>query len=224
MESGPKDNQALQFKELFFVSNMFSLLRLAAIPALWYYLAKPEQKSSYIALFILVLAGVTDWLDGFLARQLNQISRMGMILDPLADKILAGALVIMLIFTRDFPIWLAVLILGRDLLILAAASILLKGKNLVVSSTITGKYAFFFIVVLLACSVIRFKFGAQLATYISTALIAVSLFKYARTFSVIQKGERPAPFVDRPVYKAARVGLTVLVLVILLLQLYLSWE
>jgi CDP-diacylglycerol--glycerol-3-phosphate 3-phosphatidyltransferase len=224
MTETPLLNQPIRIRELFLLSNLFSLFRLAVIPVLWHFLSKPDQTSSYIALFILILAGVTDWLDGYLARKLNQISKMGMVLDPLADKILAGALVIMLIFTRQFPIWLAALIVGRDLLILGASSALLRGKNLIVPSNITGKYAFFFIMVLLACSVIKFEFGFYLSTYIAVALILLSMIMYAKVFGKVKKEEPLAPFRDKPGYRIVRVGLTASVLIVMLIKLYLSWE
>jgi CDP-diacylglycerol--glycerol-3-phosphate 3-phosphatidyltransferase len=217
-----KNGRPIQAREFLLISNLFSLFRLAVIPVIWHFLKQPDSKSAYIALLILILAGLTDWLDGYLARKLNQISKMGMVLDPLADKILAGALVIMLIFARDFPIWLALVIVGRDLLILLASSILLRGKNLVVQSNLTGKYAFFFIVVLLACSIIRFEFGIFVTTYISLSLIAISTVFYARTFILIKRGETPRPFQDKLIFQIARVGLTAIVLAIFLVKLYLS--
>jgi len=209
-------------KELFLISNLISLVRIAVIPALWYYLALPDPISGFVAVAILIFAGLTDWLDGFLARRLNQISKLGMILDPLADKLLAAALVFLAIAYRDFPVWLAALIIGRDLLILAASAILLKGRSVVVASTITGKYAFFFIVVLLACSVIRFELGVTITSYISVALIAQSLIFYSRTFILIKKGESLPQFNDKPIYQIARIGLTAIVLSYLLYELYLS--
>ncbi|MGH8015253.1 MAG: CDP-alcohol phosphatidyltransferase family protein [Candidatus Zixiibacteriota bacterium] len=208
--------------EIFRVSNLFSLFRVAIIPVLWHFLSQPDKNSPYIALAILILAGITDGLDGYFARKLNQISPMGMILDPLCDKILAGALVLMLILYRDFPIWLAALIIGRDLIILTAAALLLRRKKVVVPSNITGKYAFFFIVVLLACSVIRFDYGIWLTTCITTGLIILSIVMYVREFGRFKKGENPAPFLDRPIYRIIRLGLTVAVLLVLLLKLYLS--
>jgi CDP-diacylglycerol--glycerol-3-phosphate 3-phosphatidyltransferase len=200
------------------------LFRILIIPALGYYISRPDERYSYIALAILILAGISDGLDGYLARKLNQVSKMGLALDPLADKILAGTLVIMLIFFRDFPIWLAGLIIGRDLLILVAAATLMKGTSFVVSSNLTGKYAFFFMVVLIGCSIIRFGFGVMLMTYVSSVLIMASIILYTHSFIRIRKGASARDFSDKTIYQVMRVGLTAIVLVVLLIKLYLSLE
>jgi cardiolipin synthase (CMP-forming) len=79
------------------------------------------------ALVVFFIAGVTDFLDGYIARKLNQQSRLGQMLDPLADKFLiASAFVVMALPHSGFPsipIWLAVLVIGRDILILIGAGV-----------------------------------------------------------------------------------------------------
>lgn len=212
--------ETIQKGRLFQLSNLFSLLRIALIPVLAFYLAQSGESAALKSLVILVVAGISDGLDGYFARKLNQVSQLGMILDPLADKVLAGALVIMLIFFRDFPIWLAIVIVGRDLLILAAAAILLRGKKILTPSNLSGKYAFVSIVALLSCAVIRFEFGVTLMTYISLALIVLSVTNYVHVFSAYQKGEKLPVFKDQPVFKITRVCATALVLLLLLVKLY----
>jgi CDP-diacylglycerol--glycerol-3-phosphate 3-phosphatidyltransferase len=217
--SGENDTY-LQPGKLFQLSNLFSLFRVAIIPLLGYYLAQPDQAAAVKALVIIIVAGISDGLDGFFARKLDQVSKLGMILDPLADKILALAMVIFLILFRDFPLWLAAVIVGRDLLILAAAAMLLRGKKVVVPSITSGKYAFATIVVLLACSVIRFEFGVTVMTYIVLVLVAVSFTNYLRLYGAIEKGETLPPFNDQPLYRILRICATVLVLLFLLVKLY----
>ena len=79
------------------------------------------------ALVVFFIAGVTDFLDGYIARKLNQQSRLGQMLDPLADKFLiVSAFVVMALPHSGFPsipIWLAVLVIGRDILILIGAGV-----------------------------------------------------------------------------------------------------
>ncbi|HXU09754.1 MAG TPA: CDP-alcohol phosphatidyltransferase family protein [Blastocatellia bacterium] len=80
-----------------------------------------------IALIVFFFAGVTDFADGYIARRFNQQSRLGQLLDPLADKFLiASAFVVMALPHSGFPsipIWLAVLVIGRDILILIGAGV-----------------------------------------------------------------------------------------------------
>ena len=220
MNSPEKTNQKLRLTELFLVSNLFSLFRILIIPVLWYYIAQPDESSGYIALAILIIAGISDGLDGYLARRLNQVSTMGLVLDPLADKILAAALVIMLIVFRDFPIWLAAFIIGRDLLILSAAAVLLRGRKIVVPSTITGKYTFFFIVALLSCSVIRFDIGVAVLTFVTTMLIIVSIVIYTGTYWRMKNEKNIAAFQDKTVFRIIRIGLTAIIIIGLLLKLF----
>ena len=209
----------MQLNELFKISNFMSLFRILVIPLLWYFLSRPGREPALIAFLIVCLAAVSDGLDGLLARMRNEVSRLGMILDPFADKVFAGALVILLVIYRDFPIWLAVLILGRDLVILAAAAFLLRGKEIVVQPNLTGKYAFAAISVLLACSVVRFKFGFEIMTIISTALIAASIYNYRRVLSFAKRGETPPEFKDNRIYRYIRLALSTALIILLLAKL-----
>ena len=220
MKVTQETNQKMRFSELFLISNLFSLFRILIIPLLWYYISRPGESSGYIALAILIFAGISDGLDGYLARKRNQVSTMGLVLDPVADKILAASLVIMLIFFRGFPIWLAVLIIGRDLLILSAAAALLRGRKIVVPSTITGKYTFFFIVALLSCSVIRFDFGVAVLTFVTTVLIIASMVIYAGTYMKMKNERNVATFQDKKVFRIIRIGLTAVIMMGLLIKLF----
>ena len=209
----------MQLKELFKISNLMSLFRIMVIPLLWYFLSKEGREPALVAFLILFLAAISDGLDGLLARMRKEVSRLGMILDPFADKVFAGALVILLIIYRDFPVWLAVLILGRDLVILAAAAFLLKGKKIVVQPNLTGKYAFAAISVLLACSVIRFEFGFEIMTIISTALMVASIYNYRRVLSFAKRGETPPEFKDNRIYRYIRLLLSTALIIVLLVKL-----
>lgn len=202
-------------------ANLLSLSRVLLIPFIGYYLWRGDNQATLICALLLIVAGITDGLDGYVARRLNQVSRLGIVLDPVADKILAVALVVMLIFFRDFPFWLAVVIVGRDLLILAAGIVLLKGSNIVVPSNLTGKYTFAAITFLLGSYIIRFNFGATLMTYVTVILLAASTIIYARTFVLLKRAASPAPFEDRPLYRNTRVVVSIAVLGWYFYKLYL---
>lgn len=193
-------------RTLFQIPNLVSLSRVFLTPVIGYYLALGDDRSTVICVVLLALAGISDGLDGYLARRRHQVTRLGISLDPIADKIFAGILVILLILYRDFPLWLAALIIGRDLLILAAGLVLLEGRKIVLPSNLTGKNAFGVIVILLVSYVIRFPFGILLTTYLSAGLIVLSTINYARVFIRTKRGEAVAPFKDKTVYKALRIG------------------
>ncbi len=97
------------------VPNALSVLRLLGVPAFLYLLLGPH--ADLWALLILALSGVTDWLDGVLARALDQTSRFGALLDPLADRLYILATLVGLVLRHVIPWWLAVVIVGRDALL-----------------------------------------------------------------------------------------------------------
>lgn len=89
-----------------------------------------------------VFAVFLDFLDGFIARNFSQESDLGKIIDPLADKILVFSMLLILTIKFDFPLWLAVFIVLRDILILWASFLLFKGKQMVKTSLLIGKFTF----------------------------------------------------------------------------------
>jgi cardiolipin synthase len=96
--------------------NALSALRLAGVPVfLWLVLGPRTTEADLIACGILGLAGLSDWLDGKLARMLNQQSRLGAVLDPAADRLYIAATVIALAIRGIIPWWLFAAIAAREL-------------------------------------------------------------------------------------------------------------
>ncbi len=108
-------SQAVISDRVLTVPNILSFLRLAGVPVFVYLLLGPQADGWAIA--ILMVAGVTDWADGKLARLLNQSSRLGALLDPAADRLYILATLVGLVLRHVIPLWLAVLIIGRDLVL-----------------------------------------------------------------------------------------------------------
>ena len=105
--------------------NALSAARLAGVPVfLWLVLGPRTATADLIAAGILGLAGITDWLDGKLARMLNQQSRLGQILDPAADRLYIAATIIALAVRGIIPWWLFGAIAGRELIVGAALLVL----------------------------------------------------------------------------------------------------
>ncbi|CAM3234721.1 CDP-alcohol phosphatidyltransferase family protein [Nocardioides dubius] len=97
------------------VPNALSMLRLAGVPVFLWLVLGPEADGWALAL--LMVSGVTDWLDGFLARRLNQFSQLGQVLDPVADRLYILAVVVGLALRDVIPWWVAILLPLRDLLL-----------------------------------------------------------------------------------------------------------
>jgi cardiolipin synthase len=94
------------------VPNLLSMARLAGVPLFLWLVLGPEADAWALAL--LMLSGVTDWLDGYLARKLNQRSTLGEILDPVADRLYILAVVIGLALRDIVPWWVAIVLPLRD--------------------------------------------------------------------------------------------------------------
>jgi len=97
--------------------NWITFSRLLGIPFIIYGLHNPTIQARWVCLAIFIVAAGTDWLDGYLARKLNQVSDLGKFLDPLVDKLLVLAPMLSLIELGQIPAWGVFLILGRELAI-----------------------------------------------------------------------------------------------------------
>ena len=95
--------------------NLLSMLRLAGVPVFLWLVLGPEEDAWALAL--LMVAGFTDWLDGYLARRLNQFSRVGQVLDPVADRLYILAVVVGLGLREIIPWWVVVILPLRDALL-----------------------------------------------------------------------------------------------------------
>lgn len=105
---------------IFTVPNMLSMARLVGVPFfLWLVLVEQD----WWALGLLVFAGLSDWLDGKLARALNQTSKLGMLLDPAADRLYIFATLVGLTIRDIIPLWLLVALVARELAITPIAPI-----------------------------------------------------------------------------------------------------
>jgi cardiolipin synthase (CMP-forming) len=91
--------------------NVVSFARLLGVPA---FLSLALARHDWWALGVLVFAGLSDWLDGKLARMLNQTSRLGTLLDPAADRLYILATLIALVIRDVVPLWLALVLVGRE--------------------------------------------------------------------------------------------------------------
>jgi cardiolipin synthase len=125
-------------RRLWTVPNVLSLLRLASVPVfVWLFVTDREN-----AAVVLYAAGAwTDFFDGLIARRFNQVSELGKLLDPLADRILILALAVALVAREVLPLWLAVTVVGRDLLILSVFPFLERRKVPRIAVNFTGKTA-----------------------------------------------------------------------------------
>ncbi len=109
-------------RELWTVPNALSLGRLALIPV--FVVVVFGARDDAAAAFILAGLGATDWLDGWIARRFNQVTTLGKVLDPAADRMLLGAAVASIIVTGAVPLWFGILTIVREALVSGAVVVL----------------------------------------------------------------------------------------------------
>ena len=97
--------------------NWITVSRLVGVPFIFYFLSLPTPTDRWLALTIFLVVALTDWLDGYLARKLNLVTELGKFLDPLVDKLLVLAVLLILIELGQVPAWGVFLILARELAI-----------------------------------------------------------------------------------------------------------
>jgi CDP-diacylglycerol--glycerol-3-phosphate 3-phosphatidyltransferase len=177
-------------KKYFTISNLISASRVPiVIPAVYSILVDYPHSRSW-ALFFVLLATVTDLLDGFLARKLHQVTDFGKIIDPIADKIGIGAVVIALTITGDFPLWFTVIILFRDALIVIGGLLLAQKKKIVSQSNYPGKITV--IVIGISCIFGILRDPALVSAFLFTqwasiVMVIVSLYSYSTRLVVGSK-------------------------------------
>jgi CDP-diacylglycerol--glycerol-3-phosphate 3-phosphatidyltransferase len=124
------------------IPNSLSMLRILMIPVLVALIIHSSAKNYPLLIGLFFVTIILDFFDGFLARKLSQETELGKILDPLADKLLITFTIVALIIKSDFPLWLALIIFSRDLLIMGASALMFKGKHTVTPSILIGKITF----------------------------------------------------------------------------------
>ena len=122
--------------------TLLTLVRIALIPVLALFFYLPWELSRPVTALIFTLAAVTDWLDGYLARKLNQTSAFGAFLDPVADKLMVAVALVLLVQANPSP-WLAIpaaIIIGREIAVSALRERMAElGKGAEVAVSMVGK-------------------------------------------------------------------------------------
>src|SRR5215510_5564392 len=166
------------------VPNQITLLRLGFLP---FFLILISYEQYRWALLILVIAGLSDGVDGLLARKLNQKSSIGAYLDPIADKLLLSSSFVILAMEKQLAWWLTIMVLSRDIMILtvAAVIILISGYRPFPPSLL-GKATTFFQIILVFVVVLtaaypnaEFAFAKGVLIYLVAILTTVSGFHYS---------------------------------------------
>jgi cardiolipin synthase len=147
---------------VFTVPNLISFVRLAAIPYFWWVTLVDENIA--LAAVLIFVIGTTDWVDGYLARRLNQVSELGKFLDPLADRMMIASALLAGLIAGVVPLVIGLLLLAREALVgIGAAYLAMRGGGKL-EVRYVGKLATFLL------------YGAIPAFYLQSADVAPNLF------------------------------------------------
>jgi CDP-diacylglycerol--glycerol-3-phosphate 3-phosphatidyltransferase len=169
--------------KIFTIPNIVSFIRMLIV----IFAVIELVKHNYINSFLLYLTAVlTDFIDGMLARKLNQISELGKILDPVADKLMIGSALIILFIQGNTPFWYVAVIVSSILINVIGGLIVMKKITIVPPSIMIGKVAAVFSMITFELNIVFSYYIEYYSTYllylyiISTALLIISTIAYAR--------------------------------------------
>jgi len=168
-----------------YIPNILSIIRLALVGvfvAVFWGLDSDHRNK--IALLVFIIAGLTDIVDGFLARRFGWVTTTGKILDPLADKLMQCTALICLAAARMVGVWYILPYILKELAILFCGFLVIKKRSVVVVSNIFGKFAaFFFYVVIGLVMLLTEQNPPRIAPWVNI-ICAISLFFTLLAFAV----------------------------------------
>ena len=166
----------------FTISNLLSFVRLLLVIPIWIFFNNfPDQTFRYLVVAAGIFALITDVLDGYFARKFNEVTEIGKIIDPLADKVVIGFVVIKLFLIGEIPAYYFIMIIGRDVLILIGGLFIAAKTKFVLPSDKYGKatvVAIGIVLLMMLINVDRDTIYFLLVFYLSFALIIISFFNY----------------------------------------------
>lgn len=137
------------------IPNILTILRFILIPIILYFIFTGHYLLGFI---FFTISGITDILDGAIARKFNLITNFGKLMDPLADKLTQISVLATLVFQKIIPFWILIVVLLKELLMIIGASFL-YGKDVVVYSKWFGKLATVLFYLAIVCSLIIKEFA-----------------------------------------------------------------
>lgn len=174
--------------------NKLTVFRMLMVPLVMFFLLTDmmtKTASSVAAAAVFIIACVTDWFDGKIARKYNLITNFGKVMDPLADKLIVFAVILCLVKTGVFPVWCAMIILARDFLV-TGMRVIAVAEGISVAASMWGKVK---TTIQMVAMVVAILFGeseiaalyiaAQGAIYLSTLATLISGITYVYDYRKI---------------------------------------
>ncbi len=177
----------MKIKELLSIPNLFSISRIFSIPFFYYFIKTNNIKA---LIFLTIFLGISDFLDGFLARKLNQVSDTGKFLDPFCDKVAVFSLILLIFLYRNFPLWAFFYTIIRETLVALGGLLILRKEKIPITPNFWGKAnvtAEFFAFMVYLFNLNFYKKDSLIALFF---YLTVSLIIYLKVFFDVYKGKK----------------------------------
>ena len=193
-------------KELWSSPNIITLVRIAAIPVYLVFTYYESRMHSFLAALVYTAAAATDFVDGWLARRKNLVTVIGKFLDPLADKLIAMAALVMLVHLGRVTAWVVILVMAREFAVTGLRTIAMS-EGIVIAAGQEGKYKTALQLVAIVFLLLHYPYPIDFvlgtamidANRVGTVLLYISVF-----FSVWSAWKYLAGFIDAVYRKDAQ--------------------
>lgn len=169
--------------------NKLTILRMCMVPVFILFMLTDlgGDYNNIIALVLFVIASLTDFLDGHLARKNNLVTNFGKFMDPLADKLLVCSALICFVETNQLPAWMVLVIIAREFII-SGFRLIASDEGIVIAASYWGKVKTVVQIIMIIAVLIDFPYAMVIA-WAAVALTVISLVDYiVKNINVIKKG------------------------------------
>ena len=160
-------------REILNLPNSITLLRIGVVPFLFFLLVSPGPLGSLALAALFVLASITDFWDGYLARKYNQITTMGKFLDPLADKLIVNTAMILMIPIGRIDAWIVAVIIIRDFIVDGVRTIA-SAEGIYIQASVIGKQKTVAQIFAVTCLMIYYPFLGVDTYFVGTVILYVA--------------------------------------------------
>lgn len=175
--------------------NKLTIIRVIMIPFFVFFmladLGGQGSWQNYVSCAIFIVASMTDWLDGYLARKNNLVTNFGKFMDPLADKLLVCSALICLVGKGPLTAWMVIVIIAREFII-SGFRLIASDNGVVIAASYWGKFKTVFqmiMIVMIILDIAVLEYVTIAVTYIAVALTVISLIDYlVKNRKVISEG------------------------------------
>ncbi len=180
--------EKLNRQQIFSLPNGLTIIRILVIPLVLILLFYPGKIYQFLTAFLFLAAAVTDTLDGYFARSRGLVTTLGKFLDPLADKLLIVTVLIALIPARGVPVWMVIVIVGREIAVTGLRGIAIS-QDIIISASTLGKYKTVFEVASISFLIlngdyffINFYLVGMILLWVALIIAVLSGISYFRKF------------------------------------------